>query len=76
MHERRRPWLTLAEAAEVAHRDESTIRKWAKPTKKNPEPRIRTFMPFGVRLFNRDDVYQAMRDTRGQGKRGEVPDVP
>lgn len=64
-----RPWLTLAEAAERAHRDESTIRKWAKPRKPDTKPRVRTFAPLGVRLFNRDDVDQAIRDTMGQGKR-------
>lgn len=63
-----RPWLTLAEAAERAHRDESTIRRWAKPTKKNPKPRVRTLAPMGVRLFKRDDIDQAIRDTKGQGK--------
>lgn len=64
-----RPWLTLAEAAERAHRDESTVRKWARPRKPGMAPRVRTWMPFGVRLFNRDDIDQAVRDTRGQGKR-------
>lgn len=67
-----RPWLTLAEAAERARRDESTIRKWAKPGKDNAKPRVRTFMPMGIRLFNRDDIIQAIRDTKGQGKRGSA----
>lgn len=67
-----RPWLTLAEAAARARRDASTVRKWAKPGKDGAKPRVRTFMPMGVRLFNRDDIDQAIRDTRGQGKRGSA----
>ena len=76
MRRNARPWLTLAEAAERAHRDESTIRKWAKPRKPGMKPRVRTWFPMGVRLFNRDDIDLAVRDTRGQGKSAEVPDVP
>lgn len=57
-----RPWLTLAEAAERAHRNERTIRRWA------AEGRVRDWAPLGVRLFNRDDIDQAKRDTNGQGK--------
>ena len=58
-----RPWLTLAEAAERAHRDQRTIRRWAE------SGRVRDWVPAGIRLFNRDDVDQAIRDTMGQGKR-------
>ncbi|MBL3699253.1 helix-turn-helix domain-containing protein [Leucobacter luti] len=58
-----RPWLTLAEAAERAHRDPRTIRRWA------ATGRIRAWEPVGVRLFNRDDIDQAKRETRGQGRR-------
>lgn len=71
----KRPWLTLAEAAELAHRDTSTIRRWARPSEKYPEPRVRTWMPMGVRLFNRDDIRKTLSDTKGQGRQ-EVPEVP
>lgn len=69
MRRNARPWLTLAEAAERAHRQERTIRRWAK------EGRVRDWVPLGVRLFNRDDIDKAVRDTRGQGKSAEVSDV-
>lgn len=58
-----RPWLTLAEAAERAHRDQRTIRRWA------AEGRVKDWTPVGVRLFSRDDIDQAVRETRGQGRR-------
>lgn len=61
MQRNARPWLTLAEAAERARRNERTIRRWAK------SGRIRDWT-IGVRLFNRDDIDQAVRETRGQGK--------
>ncbi|MFF8817795.1 helix-turn-helix domain-containing protein [Leucobacter sp. NPDC015123] len=63
-----RPWLTLDEAAERAHRDQRTIRRWA------ATGRVRDWEPLGVRLFNRDDIDQAKRETRGQGRR-KVSDV-
>lgn len=63
-----RPWLTLDEAAARAHRDQRTIRRWV------ASGRVRDWVPVGVRLFNRDDIDQAIRETRGQGRR-KVSDV-
>lgn len=63
MNARSRPWLTLAEAAERAHRSKRTIQRWGK------EGRVRTWAPLGIKLYSRDDIDKAKNDTAGQGVR-------
>ena len=58
-----RPWLTLAEAAERARRDQRTVQRWAKAG------RVRKWEPMGIVLYNRDDIDQTKRDTGGKGGR-------
>lgn len=58
-----RPWLTLDEAAERAHRDRRTVQRWAK------SGRVRKWEPMGVILYSRDDIDLAKRETAGQGRR-------
>ncbi len=63
MRRNARPWLTLAEAAERARRDQRTIQRWAK------SGRVRKWEPLGVVLYNRDDIDRTKRETGGQGGR-------
>ena len=56
-------WLQLADAEELVGRARRTIYRWVR------ENRVRTIRPYRHRYFNRQDLIDTERDTRGQGIR-------